>query len=247
MTTDGLAPEGDYGSEYLSWKNWGTIHSFGVLDASYEAYCNAEIKRARLSEISNVLEIGFGDGNFLAYCKIKKWNVVGTEENQELVNLAKSLGYDAFHTSELEKIPVDSFDLIVAFDVLEHIEQKYLYGFLTQVKKWLKKDGIFLARFPNGDSPFGLSVQHGDITHVTTIGRGKVEYFAKNLGFDIQFIGGAAQPIFCGSLLGTLRRLLIVPIKASLEFFFRVLFFSKSRINFISPNLLIVLKQKSIS
>lgn len=243
MTGKEPTSQGEYGNEYLSWKNWGTDQLFGKLDAAYDAYCNAEIKRTGLKEVHRVLEIGFGNGGFLAFCKKNNWSVVGTEENQGLISVAKSAGYEVYHTSELEKIPADSFDLIVAFDVLEHVKQKELSDFFETVKKWLKKDGRFLARFPNGDSPFGLSVQHGDITHVTTIGRGKIEYFAKNIGFDILFIGGAAQPIFCGSLLGSLRRLFIVPLKKFLEFFFKVVFFSKSKINFISPNLLVVFKR----
>lgn len=243
MSTSELIPQEKYGNDYLSWKNWGTNQTFGKLDKTYEAYCHAEIKRTGLKNITNVLEIGFGDGGFLAFCKKNNWQVTGTEENQELVNVAKASGFEAFHTSEVDKIKAGTYDLVVAFDVLEHIEQKDLPGFLRMIRSWLKKDGRFLARFPNGDSPFGLALQHGDITHVTTLGRGKVEYFANITDFECQFIGGAAQPIFCGSLLGSLRRLIIVPLKAFFEFFFRVVFFAKSKINFISPNLLIILKK----
>lgn len=231
-----------YGEDYIKWKNWE--YGKSGLSKDYEIYCQAEIKRTELKEIRTVLEIGFGNGDFLTYCQKQKWHVVGTEANHTLIQLARKAGYEALSANELDSLQTTSFDLIVAFDVLEHIDQSQLSLFLSSIRRLLKDDGVFLARFPNGDSPFSLASQHGDITHVTTLGRGKVEYFAKNGGFEIIYCGGAAQPIFCGSLVGTLRRMLIVPVKRSLEILFRTLFFAKSRIDFISPNLVIALKKQ---
>ena len=59
--------------------------------------------------------------------------------------------------SDLSNLKGDNYDLIVAFDVLEHIPQEDLPSF-KKVQRLLKEDGSFIARFPNCDSPFGLKI-----------------------------------------------------------------------------------------
>jgi hypothetical protein len=53
----------------------------------------------------------------------------------------------------------------------------------------LRNGGVFIARFPNGDSPFGLANQNGDLTHVTAIGSEKFRYLVQRLDSDLLFIG----------------------------------------------------------
>jgi SAM-dependent methyltransferase len=231
-----------YGEEYLKWKSWGD-KSFGRLEKQVESYYSAEIRKTKLQNIHNVLEIGFGNGSFLTYAKKRNWNIIGIEMNDALVAQAKAFGYDARRSEAFDSLEADQFDLIVAFDVLEHISQDELPAFLTTIRKVLRAGGVLLARFPNGDSPFGLPYQNGDITHITSIGSGKVEYFAKAIGFAIISIGRQAQPIFCGSYPHFFHRLIANPIKQCLEFCIRMIFFPRSRIIFLSPNMVIVLKK----
>jgi 2-polyprenyl-3-methyl-5-hydroxy-6-metoxy-1,4-benzoquinol methylase len=171
-----------------------------------------------LAHINKVLEIGFDNGHFLAYAREKGWNITGTEMNEGQVEVARELGFNVILAHELNRLDQEQFDLIVAFDVLEHIQQDNLPEFLVTIRRLLRLNGIFLARFPNGDSPFGLETQYGDITHVTVIGRGKIEYFSKQTGFHILYFGGEAQPILCGSMKHLLHRMVSVPIKTILEF-----------------------------
>jgi SAM-dependent methyltransferase len=161
-----------YGDRYLKWKDWG---GFGTLKKSEEAYFKAEIERTncRFPEKSKILEIGFGNGKFLKYAFEKGWDVIGTEVNSALVDIAQEAGYVAIHTDNLSNFNDDTFDLIVAFDVLEHIEQYLIPIFISEIKRVLKAGGYFIARFPNGDSPFGLINQNGDVTHITVIRKRK--------------------------------------------------------------------------
>lgn len=234
--------KGAYSDTYLEWKNWGDTRSFGELSQQSARYYAAEIKKTGLSRIRNVLEIGFGNGSFLAFARNNNWTVTGTEMNEALVSLARSKGYDAHQAGFLSALGQGGFDLIVAFDVLEHIEQSRLAGFLTTIRKLLAADGVFVARFPNGDSPFGLAAQNGDITHLTTLGSGKLHYFATNCGFSIVHMGGAAEPILCGGFLHRAHMLVTVPIKFILEKAIHLIFFPRSKINFLSPNLVVALK-----
>ena len=211
--------ENKFGSSYVEWKDWG--HNFANLKKNQYAYFRAEIRRSKnkFQANSNVLEIGFGNGSFLNYAKQMRWNIRGTEMNIDLVNLAKSNNFDVHHTDNLSTFSNNSFDLVVAFDVLEHIPEDKLIDFMLEVKRVLVSDGIFIARFPNGDSPFGLKIQNGDLTHISSIGSGKVFSLESITNMKLIFLGGEAQPIIGTNILNFSHKILALPIKFILNFF----------------------------
>jgi SAM-dependent methyltransferase len=230
-------------NEYIKWKNWDN-HLFFHCSKFEAATYRSEINKTGLRLINNVVEIGFGNGGFLAYARKKGWNVIGVEINDELVSRARSKGIEALHFNEFSSISNESADLIVAIDVFEHIEKIKLEELLSQVRMKLKHGGVLLARFPNADSPFGLVNQNGDFTHATALGAYKVEYLAKNIGFEIQYIGGESYPIFCGHLKHGIQRAIANPIRYFLEKITRAVFFPGNRyINFYSINTVIALKK----
>ena len=58
-----------------------------------------------------------------------------------------------------------NFDLIVAFDVMEHMSWEQLLVLFDTLAALLKSGGHVLARFPNAQSPLGCVTQNGDWTH----------------------------------------------------------------------------------
>jgi SAM-dependent methyltransferase len=236
-----LQPEGSgqsYGDNYLKWKSWGG-QAFGQLTKSEGSYFSAELRRSGSVPPggASVLEIGFGNGSFLAYAKRNNWNISGTEVNSALVEVAIRHGFNAIYAEDLRAFPDNTFDLVVAFDVLEHLSQENIAAYMAEVQRILNDKGVFVARFPNGDSPFGLRAQNGDITHVTAIGSGKVRYFAAAANMELEFIGGVAQPIVGTTALGTLHAILAVPIKAVLNALINAIFFPRENVAFCSSNL----------
>ena len=234
-----------YGDDYLKWKNWGNIE-FAKLNKSESAYFTAEIKRTNqeFPKKSKVLEIGFGNGGFLKYAIEKGWDVFGTELNEVLVNVAQKHEFNVIQTDNLSSFEDDSFDLVVAFDVLEHIPQDAIPNMITEVKRILKRDGFFIARFPNGDSPFGLIYQNGDVTHITTIGSGKIYYFAAKTNMKVVFAGGAAQPLLGCSLVSFVHRIFALPIKKAINLFVNLTFFPHANMEFCASNLTMIYKKK---
>lgn len=229
--------------EYINWKNWEN-DKFCQLSKFEAATYSAEIKKTGLRSIQNVVEIGFGNGGFLAYSKKQNWDVIGVELNDELVSRARAKGIEALPFHEFSTINNEWADLIVAIDVFEHIEQKNLEELFTQIHMKLKPGGVMLARFPNADSPFGLVNQHGDFTHATALGSYKVEYLAKNFGFEIQYIGGESYPILCGHIKYGIQRAFSNPIRYLLEKITHAIFFPTNRlINFYSINTVIALRK----
>ncbi len=234
-----------YGTDYLDWKKWGG-QAFGTLTKSERSYFCAELKRTgrTFPSGSNVLEIGFGNGSFLTFARQRDWNVSGTEVNAELVDSARKAGFNVAHAATLADYPDDSFELVVAFDVLEHIPQESIVEFMLDVKRVLKEGGRFIARCPNGDSPFGLVNQNGDVTHVTAIGRGKARYFATRTDMDLIFAGGEAEPIWGTSAADMLPRTIGLPIKTIVNAFTSAIIY-QANIAFCSKNLTLVYKKSS--
>ena len=98
--------------------------------------------------------------------------------------------------------------MIVAFDVLEHIESEDLIIFLTNIKKCLKPNGAFIFRTPNGSSPLGLANQHGDATHINIITESKMHYWANSANLNLNYYSGDIFLIYNGKMLKTPFRLI---------------------------------------
>lgn len=140
-----------------------------------------------------VFEIGFGEGRFLHWARGQGAEVAGCELINDLVDLGSKYGFDTRLGSPIETITEGpaSYDLIVAFDVLEHMAYHQILELLSFVSKTLRPGGLFMARVPNGQSPFGRVWQEGDWTHVTTLSKGKFEQLSKVTDLQLVSCGNA--------------------------------------------------------
>ncbi len=179
----------------------------------------------------------------MAYCQNNGLDVTGTELNSELLSVASSLGYSVFDADYLTQAPQDTFDVIAAFDVLEHIPPEQTVSFLEGCKRLLKSEGSLVLRFPNGDSPASLPIFHGDATHLNWIGSGKIRYYAQCAGFSQCQIRGTPEIIFTKSIKHGLHNLLMVPVKQLLNITLGFIFYPGRRLNLISVDLLVILRK----
>ena len=232
-----------YGSAYLEWKHWSP-ENFGVLSDRENADFAALLRKTKvdLPEGSRVLEIGFGNGTFLQFGRRRKWKMHGTEVNSGLLQSAWQNGFQVTETETLEPFPSQAFEMVAAFDVMEHIPLDALPGFLSEVRRVLKPDGVFVARFPNGDSPFGRHIQNGDVTHRTAIGSIRARYLAAQAAMDVVFLGCEVQAIWAGRT-HTPHRLFAVPVKKLMNAFLNLVFSPRDPLPFCSPNLHLVLRK----
>jgi len=175
---------------YTRWNGWQGDFETSDRDARYFA---AELDGIDLSG-KRVLEIGFGNGSFLAWARRQNAQVTGTELIDALVEQARTKGYDA-QSASLQTLLASGrqFDLVVAFDVFEHWNKDELIANLGLLHALLADDGLLLARFPNGHSPFGRVHQHGDLTHVTTLSSSSVTQLAQMTGFTVERIDNARR------------------------------------------------------
>jgi 2-polyprenyl-3-methyl-5-hydroxy-6-metoxy-1,4-benzoquinol methylase len=173
----------DY-TNYSEWKGWLNEVPFGELQASESERFRMQLDRFSISyKQINALELGFGNGGFMRFLKDNGSVVEGIEVQEELIEAAKRFGFPA-HNS-VDKATQAPYDLIVAFDVLEHLTLPQLMDFFVHADRLLKSDGVMLFRFPNADSFAGLGAQNGDFTHITSIGQQKLQQLVGPAGFRI--------------------------------------------------------------
>lgn len=228
--------------DYVEWKAWGP--RFGSLERGDSTYFSRELREIeRRRPIGEVLELGFGDGRFLAYCRERKWQATGTELIPELVEFAKRSGFSAVLADQVDALPDDSFDLVAAFDVFEHIPPADSVAFLAQIGRKLRPEGAAILRFPNADTSLSNPFQHGDPTHVNAIGLLKLRYYAAAAGLRIDRFRGARGRGFETSVVHGLHRYTAMPIGRALAGLKRAIYLPDVPVVLSSPNAVAILRR----
>lgn len=174
---------------YEAWKGWAKPFTFTEEEAEY---FTGEFSGIPLAG-KDVLEIGFGPGNFLAWARAAGANVAGTEVNPVLLDVARRndihvLAADLAGAAAGHR---ERFDVVVAIDVLEHLGRDEVDAALHAVDEVLRPGGYLVLRFPNGQSPFGLLPQNGDVTHRTALSKDIVEQLCRETGLRAIRYGGS--------------------------------------------------------
>lgn len=110
----------------------------------YERLYEEYLKILEEFDCKKVLEIGFGRGRFLELLKKRGYEALGIERSEEMLKRAskKDLNVKKKDLKDLK----DSFDCAVAIgDVLNYMDEKTLRGFFKDLKRVLKKGGVFIA------------------------------------------------------------------------------------------------------
>jgi SAM-dependent methyltransferase len=227
----------NFGEQYAEWKGW-TGQNFGNLGETRRAYFESELSRIRrmIPSTPTVLEIGFGNGEFLEYCRSKDWDVTGVEMNPILVKYASDFGYSCICDDGLDSFTSGYFDMVVAFDVLEHLSVPQIEKMFGDIRRILKDRGVFLARFPNGDSPLSLPYQNGDSSHLTSIGSIMARELGRHHGFSEFYLGGESLPFRWTSPLSLLASITRRSISLIGNLILNNLYFRSNKVDFFSPN-----------
>ena len=230
---------------YIELKNWD-LSNFGKSSADDLSYFNAELQEYVKIRGCKLLDVGFGNANLYHWCINNKISYHGVEVNQILLERAKLDKFTAYRSLDeaYEATGGDYFDLIVAFDVLEHVNKKELPTFFKSINKLMTRQGYFIARFPNGDSPFGRAYQNGDMSHETTIGTGALIQLTKESGFSIVKMNEPSTPITLKRPLQALVRSALLFIRKSMNLIISTVYFNGNYKN-LSANIVAIMKIKS--
>lgn len=115
-------------------------------------------KRALDPRGKRVLDLGFGNGEFVRAFALAGADVTGIEVNDVLLNIAQSRLREEGITANLQvydgvtfPFPDASFDLVFSTSVLEHVDDAA--AVLQEVARVLKPDGRLYLAFPNRLAP----------------------------------------------------------------------------------------------
>lgn len=206
---------------YENWKGWDALFRYTPDKADY---FSGETRGLPIAQ-ADVLEIGFGSGDFLQWAMDNGASAAGTEVNPVLLDEAGGRGI-ALVDPEFERVAdeyAEYFDTIAAFDVFEHFMLEEIVARLDAAEKMLKPGGYLLLRFPNAQSPFGLAPQHGDPTHRTALSRSLFEQLIQGSSLEIVRYGhqfrakGRSPGVF---LVRMVRHLLRDAISLCLNFIY---------------------------
>lgn len=119
---------------------------------------------------ASILDLGCGHGTLVHLARQAGYvNALGVDTSPEQVAEAKRLGIEGVFQGDvaetLRALPDAAQDVVVAFDLIEHLTKEELLGLADEVWRVLKPGGRWIIHTPNAGSPFFGMVRYGDYTH----------------------------------------------------------------------------------
>ena len=101
------------------------------------------------SEYSKVLEVGCNVGNFRQFLNkpCEYWGIEPFEEAAKIAKIKMDKVLVGFYDKVADKIPDNYFDLIIANDVIEHMEKPW--DFLQSIKTKMTANASIILSIPN--------------------------------------------------------------------------------------------------
>lgn len=176
---------------YPKLKGWSKLFFYNnLMDKQYRKIFNGiDLKNKK------ILEIGFGSGSLLKWLTSVDAEVYGVEIQKELVETARENGIEAYDNLSLFR--TRKFDVIIGFDVLEHLSKDEIENIFFDIKNMIAENGICIFRFPNCQSPAGLLTQNADHTHETQLSLPIMKYyFEKNKLVAFHMMEGKSESYY---------------------------------------------------
>ena len=131
------------------------LYSSGAYHAEIDEAERRRYAERRMDEIERLvppsgrlLDVGCSRGYLLEAARHRGWQAVGVEVNRHAAEIARSRGLEV-HRGTLADAPFppESFDVVTAFDVIEHLPSPR--AFLAQVHRLLRPDGLLVLTTPD--------------------------------------------------------------------------------------------------
>lgn len=133
-----------------------------------------------------ILDVACGHGRVLYWAQRRGLNACGFDISAEQIAIARSLDLKADVASASEYLAQcdRDFDLITAFDIVEHFTRDEALTFLEQCRACLRPGGGLALTTPNGAAWRPGPVVYGDLTHETIFAPGAIRHALTLSGFD---------------------------------------------------------------
>lgn len=166
------------------------------------------------SHEASILDLGCGPGYIMQSLKSEGFvNITGIDISEEQIVKAKKKGLNVIVGNVFDLLIKDSnkYDIIIAFDFIEHFNKKELIELISLINQALKIGGIFIIHTPNGQGMFPQKIIYGDLTHLTIVTPNSLIQLLKLEGFgEIKIIESGPVAI---NFIGLLRLIIWKIIK----------------------------------
>ena len=139
---------------------------------------------------TRILDLGCGNGTLLHFLKEAGYrNVVGVDSCSEQILQAKESGVtEARHGDVFNFVnsaSSESYDVVIAFDVIEHLTKPELFKLADGIHRILSRSGLWIIHVPNAEGIFGTRVRYADLTHEQAFTRESMEQLTRATGFRV--------------------------------------------------------------
>ncbi|CCD92761.1 conserved hypothetical protein [Bradyrhizobium sp. ORS 375] len=137
---------------------------------------------------AEILDLGCGNGVLLLAAQREGYrNLRGVDGSAEQVAIAQRLGIAGVRQGdlfgELAQATSDSLDVLVTYDVIEHLTKQQLLRLAQDALRVLKPGGRWIIHAPNAESPFFGRIRYGDFTHELAFTRQSLGAVLRAAGF----------------------------------------------------------------
>jgi SAM-dependent methyltransferase len=137
----------------------------------------------------NIVDLGCGSGALLLFLQEAGYlNTTGVETSPDQADLARQLGVRAIMLGNLVSFLRESaneiFDVVVAFDVIEHFRKDEVLDIMDHVYRVLRPGGKLIVHVPNAEGIFGSRIFWSDFTHEMAFTREALRQLTCACGFS---------------------------------------------------------------
>ncbi len=160
---------------------------------------NSNLSDVKLAYLKNylkgqsILDLGAGHCYYSSWLAERDPNLKITAVDRININqpLAKNIEYFNINLEEVLPLKDESFDFIIAFDIIEHVENEN--QLLAELKRVCKRDGLIVGSVPHDDDKFlpayNLTFYHRtDLTHKRYYKLEHIESRLRNLSLKVETV-----------------------------------------------------------
>lgn len=138
---------------------------------------------------SRILDLGCGNGTLLYFAREAGYkSVSGVDTSSEQIEQASLLGFSEVRQTDiftfLATAAAESYDVITALDIIEHLNKAELLRLADEVYRTLAPGGRWIIHAPNAEGFMGSRIRYADLTHEQAFTRESVEQLARAAGFS---------------------------------------------------------------
>jgi len=154
----------------------------------------------------SAIDCGCGPGYFSRELSSKGWKVIAIDTDPENIESARNYAHETHlgdALSLLSEFPESQYDLVLAFEIIEHMPKPQGKNLLMEIRRVLKPHGGLRISTPNRFSPEGLAGYYWgerikgwerwtawDSTHVHIYSSSEILHLLGTVGFAVDRITG---------------------------------------------------------